>query len=395
MWYWSSCKITCRYRIILNVFLILCSQLADMASGGSGIAHSSTSAQTVIAKNVDALQLDRIDLAPVDELLLRAATKLEEWDHFEALELATKAIELQPRSPHGYALQATIFARMGQVPEAIQDLTKAIEFDQKTGEHYRRRGAGHIKIGDYQAAISDLTMAIQLGENDLTVFRDRGYAFEQSGRYAKALREYSEILKISPSDYLGLLSRGWVYRCLGEPQNAIRDFDKILEENPLDKEARLQRVSAFIEAEQFEQAFQDIDFLFKKGYQDDQIYLDLAFLHFQNDEIEKALWKNEKALNSGEQDIQVLAMFQKGLFLLKQGSAEKGRQAYRKGIEQARTLGRFLSLKDSMMDLTSLSASEDGVEEIKREILKDLTQVQQDLSAEFAPASNVCKKSVS
>ena len=393
MWYWHSHKTT-RILIIVSGAFIFCARLASVAPGHAGTPHLPTAVQGVRAGNVETFPFDRLDLSPYDELLVRAALKLEEWKYFEALDLAVRAIEWQPEKPFGYALRATIFARMGRVPEAIQDLTRAIELDPKTGEHYRRRGAGYIKTGDYQTAIRDLTMAIKLGENDLTIFLDRGYAFEQLGRYSQAIREYSEALNISPSDYLGLRSRGWVYRCLGEYQKAIRDFDKILEGKPLDKEAWLQRSSAYIEAEQFEAALKDIDFIVEQGYQDGQVYLDLAFIHFQRNDIEKALLANAKALKSDEQDTQVLAMFQKGLLFLKQGNPEKGKQVYLKGLERARDLERFLSLDDSLMELTSLRPTDARVAEIKREILQALTQVKQDLRSQFSPPSDVCKQSV-
>lgn len=381
-------KITRFIFIFLSVLLLLCSRLGGMDQGHAVTARSSVSTEGAVASPFDYSQFDQSD-----QLLLRAAFRLEEGNYLESLSLVAESVQLRPESPHGYALRATIFSRMGNVTEAIRNLTKAIELDPKTGEHYRRRGAGYIKIGDYQSAISDLTLAIKLGENDHTVFFDRGYAFEQLGRYPEALRDYSETLNISPSNYVGLLSRGWTYRCLGEPQNAIHDFDKILEVDPLDKEARLQRVSAYIEGEQFDQAIKDMDFIFQNGYQDGQAYLDLAFIHFQKNDLDKALLANAEALKSDEKKVRILGMLQKGLLFLKQGNLGTARQTYMEGLELARKRESFLSLDDSMMELKSLRPTDEKVIEIKQEILNYLTQTQQNFDSKFFLPLNRCKKS--
>ena len=77
---------------------------------------------------------------------------------------------------------------LGEYRRAVQVLTKAIELEPDDADIYINRGAAYAALAEYESAIADYNKAIELDPDNATAYNNRGLAYASQGNYELALR---------------------------------------------------------------------------------------------------------------------------------------------------------------------------------------------------------------
>ncbi|XP_076890896.1 serine/threonine-protein phosphatase 5-like isoform X1 [Bidens hawaiensis] len=84
----------------------------------------------------------------------------------QAIDLYTKAIELNGGNAVYWANRAFAHAKLEEYGSAIQDASKAIEIDPKYSKGYYRRGAAYLSMGKFKEALKDFQQVKRISPND-------------------------------------------------------------------------------------------------------------------------------------------------------------------------------------------------------------------------------------
>ncbi|KAL8267252.1 hypothetical protein R6Q59_004596 [Mikania micrantha] len=84
----------------------------------------------------------------------------------QAIDLYTKAIELNGENAVYWANRAFAHAKLEEYGSAIQDASKALEIDPKYSKGYYRRGAAYLAMGKFKEALKDFQQVKRICPND-------------------------------------------------------------------------------------------------------------------------------------------------------------------------------------------------------------------------------------
>ena len=107
------------------------------------------------------------DLEKANEHRDMAAAAFNEGDYQKALELYTKAIELNPGSAILHAKRACTLLKKNKLKAAIKDCDKAISINPDSAAPYKFRGRAHRLLGNWLEAHKDLAISCKLDYDDL------------------------------------------------------------------------------------------------------------------------------------------------------------------------------------------------------------------------------------
>lgn len=116
-----------------------------------------------------------------------------------ALAEATKLVAEHPSESKVWGLRAYIFARTGNLSNAISDLTRAMELSSPEPTHYFDRGRYKLKVGDSAGAVADFSRGIELcDEHGDDYYREslhflRADALVKTGKRSEALADLRQV----------------------------------------------------------------------------------------------------------------------------------------------------------------------------------------------------------
>src|SRR5438093_6546530 len=90
-----------------------------------------------------------------DELLTRAGVSFAKGNRAEAIELATKAIEAEPKDAKAYYVRGRFYAEVQQTQKAIKDFNQALALDPAAALAYYHRATENFKLGRIRESAAD------------------------------------------------------------------------------------------------------------------------------------------------------------------------------------------------------------------------------------------------
>ena len=149
--------------------------------------------------------------------------KNKSFDTKLAIQLLTKAIELNPKYADAYGTRGIAYSFIKQYSKAIKDFNKAIELNPEDDGAYLNRGTTYADLGQYSKAIKDYSKAIELNPEDAwAAYYNRGLAYDNLGQYSKAIKDYNKAIELTPELEL-------VYDNLGQDSQEMKDWYKSAE----------------------------------------------------------------------------------------------------------------------------------------------------------------------
>ena len=134
------------------------------------------------------------------ELLSQARSAHRRGDLDQALSLANRAIERDPRNPQGFYFRGRLHEMQGRHRQAIADYDAVLKLDPKAVEVYNRRGSEHFKLGRIEASIADFDRAIELNPRQEPYHWQRGISYYYAGLYRKGRAQFQSHQQVNAND---------------------------------------------------------------------------------------------------------------------------------------------------------------------------------------------------
>lgn len=130
------------------------------------------------------------------ELYKLGKAKVSENELELAIELFTKAIDLDSTNPFIFNERAVCYLNLEQFELSLFDMNKSIEIDPNYAYFYSSRAFLKIRMRDMESGIADYEKSLELDpKNDIT-YNNLGLALEQMGNVKRAERVFADGNKV-------------------------------------------------------------------------------------------------------------------------------------------------------------------------------------------------------
>lgn len=153
-------------------------------------------------------------------------------EHQKAIELFSKAIEIDPSHAILFENRGVSRKQMKEFDAAFDDIQNAIRLEPNA-ERYNILGSLHFLVFDYAQAIKAYTKAIEINPNLAVIWENRALAYEFSANHQEAIDDYLQSLQLKSEPYV-FNKLGEIYRTLGNIAEAKTCFIKATELDPSD-----------------------------------------------------------------------------------------------------------------------------------------------------------------
>jgi len=96
--------------------------------------------------------------------------------------------------------KANEFFKTEKYPLAIELYSKAIELNPTNAVYYANRSISHLRLENYGYALADASRAIETDKTYLKAYYRRAAAYMSLGKYKLALKDYEGVFKARPAD---------------------------------------------------------------------------------------------------------------------------------------------------------------------------------------------------
>src|SRR5439155_2175138 len=146
-----------------------------------------------------------------DELLNRAGVSFAKGHREDAIELATKAIEAEPKSAKAYYVRGRFYAAVRQPQKAVKDLNQALALDPTAALAYYHREEENFKLGRVKESAADFDKFIDLSPDQAAKLWQRGISLYYAGRYEDGQRQFELHQTINSNDVENAV---WHFLCV-------------------------------------------------------------------------------------------------------------------------------------------------------------------------------------
>jgi lipoprotein NlpI len=164
-----------------------------------------------VALTVGWLTLGAAPGETADETLRQARAALERGDTDQALALADKAVQCQPRHAAAHFFRGNVHDRRRDFPKALADFTRALELDPKLAEAHNERGSVHFKLGKIEESIRDFDAYLKLRPSQEVSHWKRGISYYYAGRFDDGKRQFEGYQTVDGNDVENAV---WRYLCM-------------------------------------------------------------------------------------------------------------------------------------------------------------------------------------
>src|SRR5436190_13159591 len=97
-----------------------------------------------------------------EELLMQAGVSFARSQREDAIELATKAIEAEPKNAKAHYVRGRFYAQVRQTQKAVKDFDQALALDPAAGPAYYYRAMENFKLGRIKESAADFDKSVDL-----------------------------------------------------------------------------------------------------------------------------------------------------------------------------------------------------------------------------------------
>jgi len=146
-----------------------------------------------------------------EELLQKAKTAWERKQPEEALKLAGKAIDLDPKNAGAFLMRGMLYESRDKHAEAIADYDQIIKLDPKAADAYEHRGSELFKLGKITESIADFDQYLKLKPKEEPKHWKRGISYYYAGRYEDGQKQFEAYQNVDGNDVENVV---WRYLCM-------------------------------------------------------------------------------------------------------------------------------------------------------------------------------------
>lgn len=134
------------------------------------------------------------------ELLQKAQAALQKGQGDEAIDLAGKAITLDPKAPLPYLVRGSIYEKLRRHAPAVADYTKAIELNPKEADAYNRRGSEQFCQGKIAESLADFDKFLEMRPKEGPGHWKRGISCYYLGKFKEGKKQFEDGEAVFPDD---------------------------------------------------------------------------------------------------------------------------------------------------------------------------------------------------
>ncbi len=210
---------------------------------------------TIHPKHFDALHLSGVIAAQTN-------------DPKKAVELITKAIEINPYSAAAYTNRGSALTQLKRLEAALASYNQAIAVDAACAEAHLNRGIVLKELGRFDAAIASCDRAISAKAAYAEAHFIRGNVLNDLKQLDSALASYNRALAIKADYAEAYFSRGIVLSALKQLGAALASFDQAVALRPRYADAYFNKSLASLLAADFETGWKDYEWRWKLEHRD-------------------------------------------------------------------------------------------------------------------------------
>ena len=151
----------------------------------------------------------------------------------KAVELAQKAISLDPKDSRLCAQLGYLYTMKGDYDKAIAEGEKAVALDPGGADAHAYLGMGLNYADRPKEAIPLFEKAIRLNPfGPTSYFLNYGTSYRMMGQYQEAITQYKKALRIAPNNIIAHIALAGTYSLLGRNEEARAEAEEVLRLNP-------------------------------------------------------------------------------------------------------------------------------------------------------------------
>jgi lipoprotein NlpI len=134
------------------------------------------------------------------DLRRQAQGALDQGDKDKAIELATRAVELDPKDASSYLLRGAIHGSMNKHVDAVADLDRCVELDPKFADAYQLRGSEQFKRSRFAESVADFDKYLELRPGARAGHWQRGISLYYAGKFKEGCAQFEGYEKVDTND---------------------------------------------------------------------------------------------------------------------------------------------------------------------------------------------------
>ena len=146
-----------------------------------------------------------------DQLLNEAQAAHRKGSLGDALVLATKAVNGDPKNPQCYYVRGRLYAEDREHGKALADFDQALALEPRGVEIYQLRAIERFKLGRFQESCVDFDKFIELVPERAPQDWQRGIAYYYAGRYEDGRKQFELHQTVNPNDVENAV---WHFLCV-------------------------------------------------------------------------------------------------------------------------------------------------------------------------------------
>ena len=170
-------------------------------------------------------------------LSVRTILRNSDWSTRDKMWITTA--KTSPSSPKAHNNLADVYARHGDLENAINEFKLAIKLKPDYGDAYYNLGLTYEQSGDTINAKKNYLESLKLNKNLWQGYYSLGFLSLKENDFSKAIGYFNEALKIYPTNLDVMFSLAYAYTQNDEYENARNVYKIILKYNPNNDKAQM------------------------------------------------------------------------------------------------------------------------------------------------------------
>ena len=161
--------------------------------------------------------------------LAEAMANLKKTD--EAIELAGRAIKLEPEAPQAYELRARIYVLTSAMDLALVDVNQALHLQPGSYTSLLLRSRLFQAQEKFDEALKDVETALKVRPKTVSALFLKSTIYETQRKFGRAAATMRQVVVLQPENEQARLMLGMYYSMASKVKKALIEFDLILEKN--------------------------------------------------------------------------------------------------------------------------------------------------------------------
>ena len=159
----------------------------------------------------------------------------------ETIEIATQAIEKEPRNVSALQFRGSAYGASGKTAEAAQDFKTILSIDPENLHGIFNLGVAYKEANMPNEAIETFSLLISKKPDFPNAYFERGFTYGKMGLFPQAKFDMDESIKLQPNHGPSYFFRGRSYEAVGDLKAACDDWRKAKELGTPEAEAFIQQ----------------------------------------------------------------------------------------------------------------------------------------------------------